>query len=134
MILALSDEPQHQRAWSRGRQGEEAVAEALERRTAEGSTVLLHDRRMPGGRENVDHIAVAPSGVYVIDTKDLTGKVAVRTPVFGQPKLLVAGRDRTKLVAGPERQVAVVREAARMPRQHAPSHLSPAYPATIRST
>lgn len=89
---------------------------------------------MPGGRGNVDHIAVAPSGVYVIDTKDLTGKVAVRTPVFGQPKLLVAGRDRTKLVDRLERQVAVVREAARMPRQHAPSHLSPAYPATIRST
>lgn len=75
MILALSDEPHTNAPGTADAKVEEAVAEALERRTAEGSTVLLHDRRMPGGRGNVDHIAVAPSGVYVIDTKDLTGKV-----------------------------------------------------------
>lgn len=108
VILALSDEPQHQRAWDRGRRGEQAVAEALERRTGEGAAVLLHDRRMPGGRGNIDHIAVAPSGVYVIDAKDVAGKVAVRAPLLGQPKLLVAGRDRTKLIDGLDRQVAAV--------------------------
>lgn len=111
VILALSDEPQHQRAWDRGRQGEQAVADALEHRTADGAAILLHDRRMPGSRGNIDHIAVAPSGVYVVDAKDIFGKVAVRTPLFGQPKLLVAGRDRTKLIDGLDRQVAVVAAA-----------------------
>lgn len=111
VILALSDEPQHQRAWDRGRQGEEAVAEALERRTADGAAVLLHDRRIPGSRANIDHIVVAPSGVYVVDAKDIVGKVVVRTPMFGQPKLVVAGRDRTKLIDGLDRQVAAVTAA-----------------------
>lgn len=111
LILALSDEPQHQRSWDRGRQGEEAVAEALERRTAAGSTVLLHDRLMPGGRRNIDHIAIAPSAVYIIDAKDVAGKVVVRTPLFGRPKLIVAGRDGTKLIDGLERQVAALRAA-----------------------
>lgn len=111
VVLALSDEPQHQRAWDRGRQGEEAVAEALERRTTNGAAVLLHDRRIPGGRANIDHIAVAPSGVYVIDAKDIVGKVVVRTPLFGRPRLVVAGRDRTKLVDGLDRQVAAVTAA-----------------------
>ena len=110
-ILALSDEPQHIRAWDRGRQGEEAVAEALKRRTAEGPTVLLHDRRIRGGTKNIDHIAVAPSGVYVIDAKAVKGKVTVRTPLLGKPKLLVAGRDRTKLIDKLDHQVDVVREA-----------------------
>ena len=111
VILALSDEPQHQRAWDRGCRGEEAVAEALERRTSDGAAVLLHDRRIPGSRANIDHIAVAPSGVYVIDAKDIAGKVAVHTPLFGQPKLLVAGRDRTKLIDGLDRQVAALTDA-----------------------
>ncbi len=111
VILALTDEPQHQRAWERGRRGEQAVAESLERRTADGPTVLLHDRRMPQGRGNVDHLAVAPTGVYVIDAKDVSGKVAVRTPLLGRPQLLVAGRDRTQLIDGLDRQVAVVTAA-----------------------
>jgi Nuclease-related domain len=111
VILALGDEPQHQRAWDRGRQGEEAVAESLESRTADGAAALLHDRRMRHGRGNIDHIAVAPSGVFVIDAKDIIGKVIVQAPLFGQPKLLVAGRDRTKLIDGLDRQVAAVKGA-----------------------
>lgn len=110
VILALSDEPQHQRAWERGRSGEEAVAEALERRTADSATILLHDRRMPRNGGNIDHLAISASGVYVIDAKDVTGKVSVRTPLFGKPKLIVAGRDRTKLIDGLDRQVDAVRD------------------------
>lgn len=75
-----------------------------------GMVVLLHDRRMPRGRSNVDHLAVAPSGVYVIDAKDSTGKVRVERPSLGKPKLLVNGRDRTKIVDGLDRQVAAVRD------------------------
>ena len=28
---------------------------------------LLHDRRMPRSRANIDHLVVTPTGVYVID-------------------------------------------------------------------
>jgi hypothetical protein len=66
---------------------------------------------MPHSRANIDHIAVAPSGVYVIDTKRYRGKIRVHRPLFGAPKLKVAGRDRTKLLEGLARQVAAVQAA-----------------------
>jgi hypothetical protein len=111
LLLALRDEPQHQRAWQRGEHGEIAVGESLERRTADSGVVLLHDRRRPGGRGNIDHLAIAPSGVYVIDAKDLKGKVSVSAPLLGKPKLMIAGRDRTTLIDGLDRQVSAVRDA-----------------------
>ncbi len=72
---------------------------------------MLHDRQMPHSRANIDHIAVAASGVYVIDAKRYRGKIEVRKPLFGSPKLKIAGRDRTKLLDGLGRQVAVVQAA-----------------------
>lgn len=111
LLLALRDAPQHEVAFRRGAQGEAAVAGSLEARTADSATVLLHDRRMPGGRGNIDHLAIAPSGVFVIDAKDWTGKISVATPRLGNSKLLIAGRDRTKLIDGLDRQVAAVRAA-----------------------
>ena len=111
LLLWLTDEPQHQRAFKTGQLGEVAVGEALEKRTAEGPAVILHDRRMPLGRGNIDHIAVAPTGVYVIDVKAHSGTVRIEKPLFGAAKLLIAGRDRTKLIDGLDRQVATVRDA-----------------------
>jgi Nuclease-related domain len=60
---------------------------------------------------NIDHIVVAPSGVWVIDTKRYKGKVSVAKPLFGEAKLTVAGRDKSKLADGLDRQVAAVRSA-----------------------
>jgi hypothetical protein len=108
LLLALRDEPQHELAFLRGARGETAVADSLEARTADGPTVLLHDRRMPGGRGNIDHLAISSNGIFVIDAKDWTGKVSVSTPLFGKSKLLIDGRDRTKLVDGLDRHVAAV--------------------------
>jgi hypothetical protein len=110
--LAVQDAPQHEAAFQRGAAGERAVAEALEQRTApSGAVTLLHNRRMPGRRGDIDHIAVAPTGVYVIDAKDLRGKLVVEEPWFGPRKLKIAGRDRTKLLDGLDRQVSAVRAA-----------------------
>jgi hypothetical protein len=72
---------------------------------------VLHDRAIRGTRANIDHIAIAPSGVWVIDTKRFHGKIRVQQPLFGQDKLLVAARDRTKLIVGLERQRTAVAEA-----------------------
>ena len=113
-MLAVSGEPQHQRAWARGAEGEEKLARKLERWTNEHGVVLLHDRRMPQGRGNIDHIAVGPSGVTVIDAKRYRGRIAVerrggllRTRT---EHLRVGGRERTKLVDGVLAQVEAVRQ------------------------
>lgn len=107
LLLAVTDAPQHERAWARGAAGEERVAEVLERRCGD-RVRLLHDRRMPGSRANVDHLAIAPSGLWVIDAKRYRGSVEVRRPLFGSRKLLVAGRDRTNLIGGLAKQVEAV--------------------------
>ena len=52
VVLAVSGEPQHQRAWARGAEGEVKLACKLEKWTAEHGVVLLHDRRMPTSRGN----------------------------------------------------------------------------------
>jgi nuclease-like protein len=98
-----------EKRWATGARGEEMVAEALARRCPD--VPLLHDRRMPRSRANIDHIAVAASGVYVIDAKRYRGKIEVRRPLFGAPKLMIAGRDNTKLVDGLAKQVASVEAA-----------------------
>ena len=68
VILAVSDEPQSTTAWAVGALGEERLGQGLDRLA--GDTVrLLHDRRIPGSRANIDHIAVTASGVYVVDAK-----------------------------------------------------------------
>jgi hypothetical protein len=109
LLLALRSAPQHEKAFRLGELGERAVADTLER-LAVGSAVL-HDRRMPGGYGNIDHLAIVSSGVFVIDAKGYRGKVRVLTPLFGPQRLLIAGRERTKLIDGLDRQVAAVREA-----------------------
>jgi hypothetical protein len=115
LILALTDDPQSTKAWGSGGVGEAKVGARL----AElgGSDVLvLHDRRIPGTRANIDHIAIGPAGVYVIDAKRyVDAKVEVRRsgglfrPVVDQ--LYVGGRDRTKLVTGLAPQVGAVYDA-----------------------
>jgi hypothetical protein len=110
-LLAVRGAPQHERAFHSGEIGEREVAAALERRTADGPTILLHDRRMPGGYGNIDHLAIAPTGVFVIDAKNIKGKVRVANPMFGPSRLMVSGHNRTRLIDGLERQVSVVQRA-----------------------
>ena len=108
VILALQDAPQHERSWARGAGGEELVEQALARHCRD--VPVLHDRRIRGSRANIDHIAVAATGVWVIDTKRYKGKLQVK-PLLGKPTLKVAGRDQTKLVDGLAKQAALVAAA-----------------------
>ena len=93
--------------------GEERLARFLEKELPEVA-IVLHDRRIPGSRANVDHIVVAPSGVWVIDAKAYGGKVEHRTigSIWNaQNRVFVAGRDRTKLVLAMPRQLEATRSA-----------------------
>lgn len=112
LILALSDDPQSTRAWDRGAVGEERLGQGLDAR-ASATVRLLHDRRLPGTRANVDHLAVTPSGVLVIDAKRYVGRRPALVVEGGilRPrveKLTVGSRDRTNLVEGVLKQVEVV--------------------------
>jgi hypothetical protein len=118
LLLRLQDEPQRERAWRTGAIGEEAVAEHLAANCPRA--VVLHDRRMPGSRANIDHIAIAPTGVLVIDAKRYKGKIEVRKPLFGEEKLVIAGRDKTRLVEGLRRQVDAVRAGLALIEQEVP--------------
>ena len=106
VILALQDAPQHERSWARGAGGEELVEATLNKHCRD--VRVLHDRRIPSSPANIDHIAIAATGVWVIDTKRYTGKLQVSKPLFGKPTLKVAGRDMTKLVDGLAKQVELV--------------------------
>lgn len=109
LLLRLKAAPNSEKAWESGAVGEDAVAAHLARRCP--GVVILHDRRMPGSRANIDHIAIGPSGLLVIDAKRYKGKIEVRKLFLGDAKLVIAGRDRSKLVEGLKRQVDAVRAA-----------------------
>jgi len=108
-IAGSSVRYQAERQWQVGAEGERSLAAFLAVRCPE--VPMIHDRAAPMSRANIDHIAIAPSGVYVIDCQRHRGKIEVTTPLFGSQKLKIKGRDRTSLVGGLERQVAHVRAA-----------------------
>ena len=108
IVAALAGEPRDVYAWRQGAEGEAATARALDIRLRGTDVVVIHDRRIPGrGRANIDHIAIGPGGVTVIDTKSSRGRVEIRTVgiINRHELLLVNGRDRTKQLDALERQV-----------------------------
>jgi Nuclease-related domain len=113
VYLRVRREPQSTRAWAVGSRGEERLGAFLN--TLDDETIIvLHDRRVPRSRANIDHVAITPNGVFVIDAKNYAGKVRRidRGGWFSTDERLYVGRrDRTKLVAAMSRQVATVREA-----------------------
>jgi len=93
--------------------GEEVFAASLDR-LAHAGLYFLHDRRIPPTRANIDHIVIAPTGVYVIDAKNYTGRAHLRVEggIFSPrvEKLMVGRRNCTKLVDGVHKQVDRVSE------------------------
>ena len=76
-VAVLVIRPDHVRAWAVGAEGERRTAEVLARLESDGYRVL-HDRRIPGSRANIDHVVVGPTGVYVVETKSWSGAVRLR--------------------------------------------------------
>ena len=115
LSAAIVGEPQSTRAWAVGAVGEERVAARLQA-AADRGVLALHDRRIPGSRANIDHLAIGPAGVCVIDAKRYeNAEIRVRRVggLFTQRRdeLLVRGRVRNDLVAGLDKQVAAVHAA-----------------------
>ena len=102
--LQLLSPSRTEKAWAKGAAGERVVGAALDR-LAGDQVRVLHDRRMPRSRANLDHIAVTQSGVFTIDAKRYAGRLEVRGR--GQ-QLWIARRDRSKLLDQAHRQAAAV--------------------------
>jgi hypothetical protein len=61
-------------AWRRGAAGERRTARLLGPLERQG-WVVLHDLALPGSQANLDHLAIGPSGVFVIDSKQYRGRL-----------------------------------------------------------
>jgi hypothetical protein len=113
LAVALSDERQPTGAWRSGAAGELRVAKELEKIASSGIRVL-HDRRIPGSRANIDHIVVTAGAIWVIDAKrynnqrpELRIEGGILRPRV--EKLIVGRRDHTKLIDGVLGQIDQVR-------------------------
>lgn len=111
VVLAISDEPQTTRAWARGAAGERKLANALKDMP---DLKILNDRRVPQTKGNIDHILVAPVGVFVVDAKYYEGLIQIRDVggLFKTDKRLYVGsRDCSRLADNMAWQVEAVRQA-----------------------
>ncbi|WP_028653662.1 nuclease-related domain-containing protein [Nocardioides halotolerans] len=113
LLLALRKTPQSTTSWDTGALGEERLGQRLSELCTD-SLLVLHDRKIPRSRANIDHIAVTPTGVWVIDAKKYRGRPALKVGggILRQrtEKLVVGSRDCTTLVDGVLKQVGVVED------------------------
>ena len=118
LLLALTRVPQSTTAWKIGAEGEERLGARLDKLTSP-TTLVLHDRRIPGTRANIDHLVVTQFGITVIDAKRYRGRpqLKVRHQLFrpNLEELYVDGRNCTKLVDGVRWQADRVRSAINEP-------------------
>jgi hypothetical protein len=79
---------------------------------AHAGVVTVHDPLRPGTTADIDHVVVAPTGLWVIHTRRGEGRVARKDGggLLGtDARLYVGGRDRATLVPAIWKQVAAVR-------------------------
>lgn len=113
VLKFLVDDPQSTQAWAKGSEGERILADALTRRIGD-QAVLLHDRKIPRSTANIDHLAIASSGVWIIDAKKYGGRLQRRDKGGWRTidyHVYVNGSDQTRLAAGLHKQAAVVHTA-----------------------
>ena len=111
LVDKIEGESQSTQAWAKGAEGERRIGRALDA-LRDKDIGVLHDRRKPGGRGNIDHLAVASTGIWGIDSKHYKGLVERRDKggwFREDMRLYVRGRDQTKLIEGVHGQVSAIR-------------------------
>jgi Nuclease-related domain len=99
------------RAWGDGARGEELLGHVL---ADVPGVIVLHDRRMPQTRTNIDHVVVGPGGVFVVEAKRYAGRIGIRnkgTVLRSDRRLYVGRRDCSGLAEKVAWQAKVLREA-----------------------
>jgi hypothetical protein len=107
VMLGLINDSARETAPARGAAGEQLVAQALTEHCPD--VIVLHGRSVRRFRASIEHIAVAATGVWVIDRHK--GKLEISKSLVGQPTLRIDGCDHAKLVAGLVKQVDIVNAA-----------------------
>ena len=93
-----------------------------------GGVRFLHDRRVRRTKKNIDHIVVAPGGIFVIDAKHYKGRIEIRNRgPFWKTDLrqFVRGRDCSALAQGMGWQVEAVQAALRNADIEPPPSITP---------
>lgn len=102
------------RKWVQRAEGDRRARARLELIGGEG-IIMLNDRRHPGSNTNISLIAVSPSGVFVIDSKNFRGLVHTKRPGpmvnLGPHELHVGRRNCTSSVTQVARQKDIVKNA-----------------------
>jgi hypothetical protein len=114
-------EPANVSSWEKGAQGEETVGRRLDRVERPG-LIVLHDRRIPGSRRNIDHLVVGPAGVWVVDAKNYAGRAEVTHTKTGRTRLTIDGKDQSRLIEKLAGQVALMTAAVARIDPGAPVH------------
>jgi hypothetical protein len=96
--------------YAKGAEGERRVGAMLDSLTESGA-IVLHDRRVPITRGNIDHLVVAASGVWIVEAKNWEGRVERRRGVHLSQRLYVDGHNRTDAVDNLGWQIQAVRAA-----------------------
>ncbi|MFG2225358.1 nuclease-related domain-containing protein [Streptomyces sp. NPDC048644] len=95
-----------------GAEGERRTARRIAPLTSEG-WVILHDRALPRGKANVDHLAISPTGTVLLpDTKRWSAKWRLRV-VNG--RLLHGSLDVTNRLRGVRHEARIVQQALGVP-------------------
>jgi hypothetical protein len=80
LVVAFIDSPpQHVERWRRGAEGERRSVRALRRLLRRGWRIV---NDLDTGRGNIDHVLVGPAGVFVLETKNLSGDASVKHGVL----------------------------------------------------
>ncbi len=109
---AYVQRPQTVEAWRIGAEGERRTAKYLDG-LAEAGFVVLHDRKVPGYGGNLDHVAIGPTGVWAIETKNVAG----RAEIDGD-SLRIRGYRQDKMVDQVYREAAAIQVALRESLEH----------------
>jgi hypothetical protein len=88
--------------WLAGARGEEATGRLLDSLAPEGF-YAMHDRQMPGGSENIDHLVLGPTGIFVVETKNYGGGLWL-----GQESIFVGRYNHDAMIAQVKRQVRAI--------------------------
>jgi Nuclease-related domain len=127
--LVVNPLPDRGNSWEKGAIGEEKFGATLEElsRATDGKVLVLHDRRIPGSKGNIDHIVVAPTGIWVIDAKRYKGRRIAHVDRGGWLKsdirLTVGGKQSSKEVDGMHKQIGHIATAlASTPFEDLPTH------------
>ncbi|MFF8716179.1 nuclease-related domain-containing protein [Streptomyces sp. NPDC015184] len=95
-----------------GAEGEQRTADRINPLRAEGWTIL-HDRALPTGRANIDHLAISPTGIVIVpDTKRWSARYPVRA---SSGRLLHGDRDVTDRLRGLRHEASTVSRVLGVP-------------------